>query len=488
MLCKDVVVIGAGVIGSTVSRELSKYKINTLLIEKNSDVAFCNISKASNAWVHAGIGFPGKICNKLLVEGNEMLDKLCEELEIPFRRIGEIFIALNRKSEKVLEELKSQGLYNGVKGLRILKKGELFKIEPNLAKNIRAGLLAPLAGTISPWELIIAQVENAKENGIEVLLDTEVKNIQKYDKNKLIVETNKGNIITKFIINSAGLWVDTIAEMVKDNSFKITPRKGQLLITDKILKNMINNIIFDAELWVEPYEGGVIGPSVEGNIIITGPDEEIKSKIDPNNDRNTLEKMIKFAKRIVPSLSSKDIIKYFTGVRALNSLTDDFIIEASGKMPNLIHVQVSSPGITCCIPIAQHVIQLLQKAGLKLVKKSNFNPYRKSIPKISELSNKEKEKLIRRDPRYGHIVCRCEHISEGEIVEAIRRGARTLDGVKFRTRAGMGRCQGGFCSSRVLKILSRELDLPVTEITKKGRGSEVVLFKAKDLLIGKGVE
>ncbi|MDD5621885.1 MAG: FAD-dependent oxidoreductase [Actinomycetota bacterium] len=490
MLNCDVLIVGSGVVGSSVARELSKYEIEIISVEKNSDVGFSNTSRGSAGWIHSGIGsgvgFFGDLANKLIVPGNRMMDRLCKELEVPFARKAEIFVARSEEAEKVFKDFESQGLKNGVKGIKILKKDELVEIEPYITEKARSGFFSPSSGVVSPWELIYAQVENSKENGAEVLSGTEVRNITRDNNGKLIVETTDGEISTKYVINSAGLWADTVASMVGDNTFEIIPRKSQALITDKISGKLVKNIFFDASQWIKPYTGTCIGPSTEGNIFITGNDAEANSKTDIADSAGAIKNMIKYARDLFPSITSKDIIRYYTGIRALNTLKNDFIIEPSKVLPQLINVQAGSGGMTCCIAIAKYVAEILKKEGLNLVNKSDFNPNRKAIPRPVESSEEEITELIKKDPRYGHIVCRCEHVSEGEIVEAIKRGARTVDGIKFRTRAGMGRCQGGFCSSRILKIISRELNVPVTSINQKEKDSELVLFKTKDLLtIGK---
>ena len=472
----DVVIVGGGIAGTSIARELSQYQLKIALIEKEADVSFGS-SKASTAIIHPGIPIEGApLKSETLITGNLMFPRLCKELDVPFKRVGELTIVTKKEDVKILEETKEKGISNGVQGLEIIGKEKIFQLEPNITKKAIAALWAPTAGLVNPFEIVMALAENAKQNGVNIFLNTEVVNIFKEDSSFTLKVSSGFSIMSKFVINAAGLFADKVASMVGADDFSISPYKGEEIIFDKKVGYLLNRPVFPPTPWV------LVMPTVEGNIMAGTSYEQAERKDDLATTFKSCRRILSNAKKLIPALSEKDIIRSFAGLRAMNTRTSDYIIESSNKIPEFINVVLGTPGITSAPAIAKKVSQILANQGLKLVKKSNFNPYRQRISRFAESSDSEKMKMFSTDKLYGHVVCRCETVTEGEIVEAIKRGAKTLDGIKYRTRAGMGRCQGGFCSPRVVKILARELKIPVTEVTKKGDDSRILLFKSKELL------
>ena len=474
----DVIIIGAGIAGTAIARELSQYEIDVILMEKEADVSFGS-TKASTAIIHPGLPVAdAPLKTKLILDGNRLFKQLANELDVTFKKTGELTIAKNENELQELKEMKRQADAIKIPEVEVINRKKLQSMEPNITKEAIAALSIPTAGIALPFEITIALAENASQNGVRILLNTEVTDISRgADNQSLLVKTACGYIKTRFVINAAGLFADQIAAMLNADDFSISPHKGEEYLLDKRVGSIVNQpILTVASPWV------LVMPTVDGNIILGTTYTEVNNKADSATTLDGFRKIINDAKDLIPIISPKDIIRSFAGLRAMNTHTSDYIIEASKKEPKLINVVLGSPGITSAPAVAKMVVEILSDQGLKLAKKPNFNPQREKMLKFSELSDEERKALIAKDPRYGHVVCRCETVTEGEIVEAIRRGARTVDGVKYRTRAGMGRCQGGFCGPRVIEILARELNIPVTEITKKGKNSQSLLFKSKELL------
>jgi glycerol-3-phosphate dehydrogenase len=472
----DVAIIGAGLMGAAVARELSRFQLRVVLLEKQADVCFGS-SKATSAIVHSSFHEKtGTLKAKLGVEGNAMFTQLCTELEVPFKRPGSLLIAVNDEDLKILKFKKEQGEANEVPGLKIIDRQKLEQMEPNISPEAIAALYAPTGAIVSPYELVIAMMENARENGAIIMLDAPVNQIERSGA-EWVIDTPKDSIRTKYIVNTAGLFADEIAALAGDDSFRITAFRGEEYLLDRNVGGLVNHIIETVSL------GVIVVPMAHDNLMI-GTTRVETGKDDFNTTGPALEVILRNIQKILPGILRKDIITSFAGLRAINNVTDDFIISASRKAESLINVSIGSPGVFATPAIAKRVLEILKDLGLPFQERKEFNPYRKAIVDFKNLSREEQERLIKEDPRYGHVICRCETITEGQIVEAIKRGAKTLDGVKYRTRAGMGRCQGGFCSPRVLKILSRELGIPMTELTKKGEGSVILPYKAKELLKG----
>ena len=473
----DVTIIGAGVIGCSIARELSKYQLKVCVLEKGEDVSV-GTSKANSAIVHAGFDAkPNSLKGKLNVKGNAMFDKLAEELDFHFKRIGSLVICFNEEDIQGLEKLKKQGEKNGVPNLEILSKEKLREIEPNLSEQVVAALYAPSGAIVCPYEMTIALAENAYNNGVEFKLGTRVEEIEK-SANGYVIKTNKEELTTKLIINAAGLHSDEINNMVSNNKIHIIPRKGQYCLFDKAIGDMVKRTIF--QLPTKMGKGILVTPTVDGNILVGPNAEDIEDKLDVTTSQVGLEEIVEKAKKSVKEIPMNQVIASFSGVRA-HSTVDDFIIGEAVDAENFINAAgIESPGLSSAPAIAEMVEKIVIN---KLLPRKNeaFNPIRKGIPKFREMTNEERKTIIEKTPQYGKIVCRCEMVTEGEILDAIRRplGAKTLDGVKRRTRAGMGRCQAGFCSAKTIDILARELNVDRIEITKFGGDSKFLIGKNK---------
>lgn len=479
MLKVDVVIIGGGIVGACIARELSKYYVKAILVEKEVDVA-SGVSKANTGIVHAGYNpEPGTLRAKLNILGSKLYESITKELDVPYKKIGSLVLAFEEEEVKALKKLMDRGKKNEVLGMRIIFKDELLNIEPHLNHDVIAALYATTAGIVNPYEMVIANIENAVENGLKVLLETTVTGIEIRNCKVTSVDTNKGKIRTELIVNAAGLYSDEVALMSGYCSFSIKPRRGEYMVLDKNVGTLVSRIIFPIPTPIT--KGIAITPTIDGNIIIGPTAEEIEDKADVSTTNEGLKRIYKGAKRLVPCISMGDVITSFTGLRAISN-TDDFIISPSESVGGFINVAgIKSPGISASPAIALMVMEILQNQGLSLVPKEDFNPIRKGIHKFRYLSLEEKSALITRNPRYGRIICRCETITEGEVVEAIHRpiGARTVNGVKFRTGAGMGRCQGGFCGPRVVSILARELGLGLDKVAAKGFDSRILIGRKR---------
>lgn len=483
---EDVVIIGAGVTGCSIARELSRYDIKITLIEKEEDVA-CGTSKGNSAVVHAGFdATPGTWKAKLNVAGNKLYPALCEELDIPFTQNGSLVVAVSEEEENALEELFEKGKTNGVSHLRIIGKDELHALEPNLSPNARAALDAPTGGLVCPYEMVIALAENASQNGVKFRLNALVTDIEVQEDSSLLIKTSNGNIRAKYVINAAGLFADEISKMAGAEEYTITPRKGEYLIFDKQFKNLVKKAIFPTPTKIS--KGILVCPTVDGNIFIGPNSNNIEDKYDTSVNSPGIEEIITGGKKLVPDLPLKNVITSFAGLRAVSN-TNDFIIEASKLVKGFINVGgIQSPGLTSAPAIALMVKDILQEEGLTLKEKPDFIPERPKKFRFRELDDKERNRLIKQNPAYGHVICRCETVTEAEIIDAIKRpvGARSIDAIKRRTRAGSGRCQGGFCSPRVLEILARELGADPLDITKKGPGSNILVGRIKEFLHDEG--
>lgn len=472
----DVAVIGAGIIGCAVARELSKYKLNILVIEKSYDVSDGS-TKANSGIVHAGYdAVPGTLKAKLNVMGNKMYEKLCNELEVPFSRRGSLVIGFNEYEMKTIEELYLRGLKNGVEGLEIIDSSRLHKMEPNVSENTVGALYAPTAGITSPYELCIALAENANQNGVEFKLSTKVLNV--YRENHLFkIESNRGLFTARYIINAAGLFSDDINRMLKGPEFNIIPRRGEYCLIDKAQGNLVRSVIFQTP--TEKGKGILVAPTVHGNLLIGPNAVEIPDRENVETTEEGIEEIIRGAKKSVKNINTREIITSFSGIRATPD-TRDFIINApTNGAVNAAGIE--SPGLTSAPAIAVRVVELLADEGLKLDRKSDFISKRVRAKKFIEMSDDEKIASLRENPLYGRVICRCEYVTEGDIVNAIRGplGPRTVDGVKRRLRAGMGRCQGGFCMPRVVEILARELNIGPDKVLKAGEGSYILTGRTK---------
>ena len=476
----DVIIIGGGVSGAASARELSRYKVRACVLEKEEDVC-CGTSKANSAIAHAGYDAePGSLMAKLNVRGNEMMEQLSKDLDFPFQRIGSLVICLSEEEMPGLQKLYDKGIANGVKGLKILNREEVLEMEPNITDNVYAALYAPTAGIVCPFNLNIALAENAYTNGIEFRFNTEVQNIRKIDGGYELC-TNQGTFRTKYVVNAAGVYADKFHNMVSEKKIHITPRRGDYCLLDNSAGTHVSRTIFS--LPTKYGKGVLVTPTVHGNLLVGPTAIDIENKEGTNTTREGLDEVITKAGQNVKNLPMRQVITSFAGLRAHEDGTEFIIGEPEDARGFIDCAGIESPGLTSCPAIGEMVAGILQEK-LGLEKKDNFIATRKGILDPDTLTREERAELIQREPAYGNIICRCEMITEGEILDAIRRplGARSLDGVKRRTRAGMGRCQSGFCSPRTMEILARELHVSMADITKSGGKSRLVVGTNKDTL------
>lgn len=473
----DIAIIGAGVIGSSIFRELTKYNIKIVMIEKEKDVSM-GTSKANSAIVHAGYDpKEGTLMAKYNVRGNEMFEELCSELSVPFKRNGSLVIAFSDVEMNTIRTLYENGTKIGVKNLKILTKEEVLEKEPNLSDEIVGALYAPTAGIVGPFEYTIALAENGVANGGEIKLNKEVVSIEKDDVFK--IKTKDGEIIeSKFIINAAGVYADKIHNLICKKSFEIIPRSGGYFVMDKNQGNIVSNTIFQCPSKLG--KGVLVTPTVHGNLLV-GPDaRDIEDKEDLGTISEGLDYIRESAMHTSKNINFRETIRNFAGLRA-NPDTGDFIVEENYEVKRFIDVAgMKSPGLSSAPAIAIDVVNILKVAGCKLEEKLEFKGEREQIH-FMDLSADEKAKLINKNPAYGRIVCRCESITEGEIVDAINRsfGILSLDGIKKRCRPGMGRCQGGFCGPKVQEIIAREYNIPLEHVVLEKTGSYILLEKTK---------
>ena len=474
----DCLIIGAGVSGSAIAREVSRYKANVCVLEKCEDVCE-GTSKANSAIVHAGFDAEeGSLMARLNVEGNEMMDQLSKDLDIPFKRNGSMVVCVHKEELDGLKTLYERGVKNGVKGLKILSKEEALEMEPNLSDNVEGALFAPTGGIICPFELTIAMAENANVNGVEFRFNTEVEDIKKGEDGLWHLRTNNGEYVTRMVINAAGVHADEIHNMVSSDKMHIIERRGDYCLLDKQVGGYVSHTIFPQP--TKYGKGVLVTPTVHGNLLVGPTAIDLENKEGNNTTAQGLDEVVSKASENVKNLPMRNVITSFAGLRA-HLERHEFVIEEVKDAPGFIDVAgIESPGLSASPAIGKMVGEMV-KEKLSLIEKENWIGTRKGITKTEGLSVEEMNELIKKNPAYGTIVCRCESITEGEILEAIHRplGARSLDGVKRRTRAGMGRCQAGFCSPRTMEIINRELGLPYEKITKSGGKSYIVLERTK---------
>lgn len=470
----DVLIIGAGVTGCAIARELSHTGLKIALSDACDDVAM-GASRANSAIVHAGYDcVPGTLMAKLNVRGNEMFDDVCESLNVPLLRVGSFVIAFGEEDEKELNNLLERGRANGVPGLEIISGERAREMEPKLSDDVTAALWAPTAGITCPYELTIAMSENARANGADILLRKRAVAID-YANDEFTVKFEDGTSVSaKYVVNAAGVYADEVARLIGDDSFTISPRKGEYMLLDKQAL-CVGTVIFQTPSKLG--KGVLVSPTVDGNIF-AGPTAH--DKVEKNDTQTTpegLAELKKFSLKSVPTLNLRQVITSFAGVRAQPS-TGDFIIRPSDKNARFIHAAgICSPGLSSAPAIAEYVRGLIKEAGADTAERADAIYVREHAKPFRQMDADERAEAYKRNPLYGRIICRCETVTEAEIVDAIHRGATTVDGVKRRTRAGMGRCQGGFCAPRVMEILSRELGVPTESLTKFGGKSYMVAGK-----------
>lgn len=479
----DVVIIGAGVCGAAIARELSRYQAKICVLEKEEDVC-CGTSKANSAIVHAGYdAVTGSLKAELNVRGNEKMGELSEKLDFPFERNGSLVLCFNEGDMPNLQALYDRGVANGVKELQILNKEEVLKMEPNVTNDVYAALYAPTGGIVCPFGLNIALAENACANGVEFQFNTEVTEIHKMEEGYEL-QTNTGMFKAKYVVNAAGVYADRFHNMVSDKKIHITARRGDYCLLDKEAGGHVRRTVF--ALPGKLGKGILVTPTVHGNLLVGPTAVDVEDKEGVNTTAEGLAQVIEKAGMSVRNIPIRQVITSFAGLRA-HEEGDDFIIGEVEDAPGFIDCAgIESPGIASSPAIGEMVAELL-KEKMGLIEKDDFVPTRQGIKNPNHLSIEERNALIKENPAYGNIICRCEMVTEGEIVDAIRRplGAKSLDGVKRRTRAGMGRCQSGFCSPRTMEILARECDMSMFDITKSGGDSKLVVGTNKDIIAAK---
>ena len=474
----DVAIIGAGVVGASIARELSKFKVKVALIEKADDVS-CGTSKANSGIVHAGYDpVPGSLMAKLNVKGTAMYPQWSKDMDFDFKNIGSLVVGFSDEDMVHIKKLYDRGIENGVPGMKILSQEELRQEEPNISPEAKGALLATSAGIVSPYQATWAIAENAVSNGVELFLNDEVHGIKAPEGDgEWTLNTSKGEVKALCVVNAAGLYSDEISKMAGAKEFEIKPRRGEYALLDQNCIKLAKHTLFQTPDALG--KGVLVSPTADGNILI-GPSAGDKgAKDDTTTSAADQSLILTKASKTIPNIPVRSIINSFSGVRAVAYYMDgkpvnDFIIEEDANAKRFINVAgICSPGLTAAPAIGEYVTELCKKAlegKVKFEANKKFNPIRKGIPYFKELSAEEKAKLIKKNPLYGRIICRCETVTEGQIVDAIHSviGAVDLDGVKRRTRAGMGRCQAGFCSPRVTEIISRERNIPMTSVTKNG--------------------
>ena len=480
----DAIIIGAGVTGSAIARELAKYQASICVIEREEDVC-CGTSKANSAIIHAGFDAePGSRKAALNVRGNSMMDTLAKELSIPFARNGSLVVCTKSQNRADLAALLEKGKKNGVPDLRILEREELLLLEPNLSDDVVCALLAPSGGIVCPFEMTMAFAENAAVNGVTFFLNTQVRYVRKtadgYEISTLHTDTGKEeSFCAKAVINAAGVYADELNNMVSAQKLRITARKGEYCLLDKTAGTHVSHTIF--QLPSKMGKGVLVTPTIHGNLLIGPTAADVTDKDAVNTTQEGLDILREKAALSVKDLPMRQVITSFAGLRA-HEAGGDFVIGEAPDAPGFINAAgIESPGLSSAPAIGELAARLAADF-LSLKKKEDFISERK-ILRPATLSMEERNRLIKGNPAYGNIICRCEMISEGEIIDAIHRplGARSLDGIKRRTRAGMGRCQSGFCSPRTMEILAREIPMPMSDVTKNGIGSSLIVGRNKML-------
>ena len=472
----DVAIIGAGVSGAAIARKLSAYELDVVLLEKEKDVSF-GTSKANSGIIHGGFHHDTKYLKaRLEIQGNLMFDRLQRELDIPFKRCGILVVALNETQLKQIEYLYAQGAANCAIGIEMCSRERILELEPKLNPDVIGGLYAPGGGIIEPYRLVFSLVESARKNGVTLLTDFKVTASKWENGTHRIFAEDGREIKVSYVINAAGLFADEISKIFDAEEYKIVPRKGEYHLLDRMTKGCPDRVVFPVPTAVS--KGMLVIPTVEGTVLVGPTAEEIEDKEDFSTSQEKMDKILDVARKMVPMISEKDVISSFSGLRpALPK--GDFYIEISKKTPHFIQVAgIQSPGLTAAPAIGEYVKDLLKRDGCSLTEKRDYDPCIGKVTRIRNLTPYEADAVVKNEPKYGNIICRCEKVSEAEIIEAIHRGHTTLDGIKFFTRSGMGRCQGGFCTYKTIKIIMRETGLSYDQIMKGKKNS----FLLKDKL------
>jgi glycerol-3-phosphate dehydrogenase len=465
----DVAIVGGGITGCAIARELSRYTCRTILLERDIEVGF-GTSKANSGIIHGGHhSDPKTLKGQLEWEGNQYWDQLCEELGFGFARVGELTVAMDEAQLATLDKLERYGAEKGVPGLERWDRERLLQEEPHLNPEAIAAVYAPTTGVVNPYEACFLLLESACRNGVVFQGESPVTRLNRED-NHWIITTPQGNVAARFVINAAGLYADDIAELAGVRTFTIRARKGEEYLLDKRLNGYISRVIFPCPTPVS--KGILVIPTYDGTLMVGPTAHFVEDKDDDTTSAEGSREVFESVTRLVPGISARDCIAEFAGLRAVAN-TEDFIIGPTSQ-PGFINVAgIQSPGLTAAPAIARRLTHLLQDEGLSLSPQDDFEPNIEHPVHFMSLTTAEQMALAELEPSFARIVCRCELVTEGEILEALDRGARCLDGLKFRTRAGMGRCQGGFCSGRCMELIAEKYDIPLTAVTKRGGNSWV---------------
>ena len=474
----DVLIIGAGAVGCAIARELSRYELKVMVVDKNEDVGG-DASKSNSAIIHTGYDAkPGTLESELVVAANPMYDKIAEELDVPFARIGGILPAFNQEQFDKLAGLREKAFLNRVYDVDYLTAKELLKIEPNLNPAVMGGLYIPRESIIDPFLLVVGYAENACMNGVDFLLGTRVTGIYTNDGQVTGVATTAGDVKAKYIVNAAGLYCDEVAAMVGKADYKVNPRKGQFFILDRNTGCKVNHIVLPIPTKVT--KGKLMCPTIHGNMLVGPTAEDLEDKLDHSTTAEGLDSVARDVSNLIPGVRLNETITQYCGLRP-NKVPEGVCVDVYDDVRNYVNISgVRSTGLTASASLGRHVVRKLMEIGMAPERKESYNPIRKGIRLFRDMDYAEKAEAVKRDPRYGRVICRCECVTEAEIVQAIHSPipARSVDAVKRRLRAGMGRCQGGFCAPRVIGILARELGVPESAILKNQPGSWMVVGKS----------
>lgn len=473
----DILIAGAGVTGGMIARELSRFQLSVCLLEKENDVA-CGATKANSGIVHGGYDpVPGTLKAKLNTAGVELLFEAAKMLNVPHKRNGSMVCAFAEEENPVIDHLYKRGLENGIEGLSVITGDQARELEPELSDKVTKALLVTNSGIVCPYELTIAAVGNAMDNGVELKRNFAISDIAKIGEGFVVSAADGRKVQGTYLINCAGSFADDLAAMVGDKFYQIIPRAGEYMLLDKAEGTRVSRTIFQTP--GKEGKGILVTPTNHGNLL-TGP---TATEVEHGESTETTGSQLAYVQRMgaksVPGVNFRQVITSFTGVRA-STEGGDFIIQMSDKVKGFVHVAaIDSPGLTCCVSIAKYVVDILKNAGVVLTEKENWDGTREDMHAFSKMSIEEKNEVIRNNPSYGKIICRCETVTEGEIIAALHKNpvALDLDGVKRRTRSGMGRCQGGFCSSYVMKLIAQHAGMDMTDVTKNGGGSYVLTEK-----------
>ncbi len=471
----DVAIIGSGIVGAACAYRLSRFNLKTVVIEKNNDVC-CGTTKANSAIIHAGYDpKPNTLMARLNVEGSKMTQEICEKLAIPYKQIGSLVAAFSEEEAKTIEELYQRGVKNGVQDIKVIGKDELKKLEPNISDEAVCALYAPTAAIVNPWEYGLAMAETAVRNGTEIMLEAEVTGIDKKE-NSWNIHTAKGDIEAAYVINAAGVNSDDIHNMVAEETFRILPSAGEYYLLDKSEGTRVSHIVFQCPN--KEGKGTLVAPTVHGNLIV-GPNSVSGDKEDISTKTASLDFIRETALKSVPSIAFRENIRNFTGIRA-NSTINDFIIEFAAEH-FLDLAGIKSPGLSAAPAIAKMAEEMLIENGLEAVEKENFIDKRTHIV-FKHLSAPVKNQVIYQNPAYGRVICRCETITEGEIIAALNSPIPpvSLDGIKRRAGSGMGRCQGGFCGPKILEIMAKFKNTDYENILQDNTGSYILTEPTKN--------